>query len=138
MSLKLVSDSNNVVPFPQEHRVAPTVEMVREMAPAPALVASILEERALSLPDMRSAFRSQIAQQASLLEGWLGREGTVLQLRALLDAQLAQAADACRRYLEAADAMVRLEIRDEAMRSKSPWLAGTLHSEIGPGENWFP
>jgi hypothetical protein len=137
MSLKLMSDSNNIVPFPQERRIAPTVEMVREMVPAPALVASILEERALSLPDMRSAFRSQSVQQASLLEGWLGREGTVLQLRALLEAQLAQAAEACRRYLEAADAMVRLEVRAEAMSRKTPWLAGTLHSEIARARTAF-
>jgi hypothetical protein len=137
MSLKLVSDSNNVVSFPPERRLAPTVEMVREMAPTPALVASILEERALSLPDVRSAFRSQTAQQASLLEGWLGREGTVLQLRALLDAQLAQAAEACRRYLEAADAMVRLEVRAEAIGRKRPWLAGTLHNEIAGARTAF-
>jgi len=130
MSLKLVSDSTNVVHFPQQHHTAPRIEVVREMAPVPALVASILEERALSLVDMQGAFRSQMAQQASLLEGWLGREGTVLQLRAALDAHLAQAAEACRRYLEAANAMVRLEIRAESMRSRSPWLAGTLYSEV--------
>ena len=44
---------------------------------------------------------------------------------------------ACRRYLEAADAMVRLEIRDEAMRSRSPWLAGTLHSELARARTGF-
>ena len=137
MSLKLVSDSSNVVPFPQERHTAPTIETVREMAPPPALVASILEERALSLTDLQGAFRSQMAQQAALLDGWLGREGTVLQLRILLDAHLVQAAEACRRYLEAADAMVRLEIRAETVRSRSPWIAGSLHSEIADARSVF-
>src|SRR3954469_21942490 len=108
MSLKLVSDSTNVVHLPQQRHTAPTIETVREMAPPPALVASIVEERGLSLVDLQGAFRSHMAQQAGLLEGWLGREATVLQLRAALDAHLAQAAEACRRYLEAANAMVRL------------------------------
>ena len=59
MSLKLVSDQNNVAPFPQERHLAPRVKMVREMAPPPALVASILEESALSLPGVPDAFHSQ-------------------------------------------------------------------------------
>ena len=126
MTLKLVSDSSNVVHFPQERHAAPTIETVREMAPPPALVASILEERALSLLDLHGAFRSQMVQQASLLEGWLGRERTVLQLRAALDAHLAQATEACRRYLEAANTMGRLEIRAAAMRSRSPPSLWTL------------
>ena len=137
MSLRLVSDSSNVVHLPQERHAAPTIETVRDMAPPSALVASISEERALSLTDLQGAFRSQMAQQARLLEGWVGREGTVLQLRTVLDAHLAQAAEACRRYLEAADAMVRLEIRAEAMRSRSPWLAGTLHSEVARARSAF-
>lgn len=137
MSLKLVSDPDNVVRFPQERRIVPSIETVQDMAPPPALVASILEERALSLVDLRGSFRSQAAQQAKLLEGWLGREGTVLQLRAWLDAQLARAAEACRGYLEAADAMVRLEVRAEAVRSKSPWLAGTLHHDLARARSAF-
>jgi len=39
MSLKLVSDSTNVVHLPQQRHTAPTIETVRETAPA--LVASI-------------------------------------------------------------------------------------------------
>lgn len=119
--------------FPQERRTAPRIETVRGLAPSPTLVASILEERELSLVDLQSEFRAQAVCQAKLLESWLGREATALQLRAVLDAQLVQAAEACRQYQDAADAMVRLEIRAETINDRSPWLAGALHSENGRG-----
>ena len=40
-------------------------------------------------------------------------------------------------YLESADAMVRLEIRAEAIRSKSPWLAGSLHHDLARARSAF-
>jgi hypothetical protein len=130
MSLELAPGVENVVRFPLERRTGPGIETVRETAPPQRLTASILEERGLPLLDIQGEFREQTARQALLLEGWLGRDGTVLQLRAMLDVHVAHAAGACRQYLDAADAMVRLEVRAEALRRTSPWLLGTLNREV--------
>ena len=137
MSPELVPGGGNVVRFPLERRTGPGIEAVREAAPPDALTASILEERGLAFVDIHGAFREQTARQALLLEVPLGRDGTVLQLRAVLDVYVAQAANACRQYLDAADAMVRLEVRAEALRRTSPWLRGSLNSEIARARATF-
>ena len=83
-------------------------------------MASILEERELPAADIHAAFREATARQALLLKLQLGREATILQLRAALDGHMAQALLACRQYQAAADAMIRLEVRAEAVRRTSP------------------
>ena len=77
MSLKLVSGLKAMsCTSRRSGRAAPTVETVREMAPAAG--ARRLDPgraRVYPCPICTSAFRSQMVQQASLLEGWLGTRG---------------------------------------------------------------
>ena len=108
-------------PRPAHAAAEPEAETLHDIAPPHALAASILEERGLSAADLHGAFREATARQAVLLETQLGRDATILQMRAALDGHMAQAVLACRQYQDAVDAMIRLEVRVEAMRRTAPW-----------------
>ena len=137
MSLELMPGADNVVRFPRARRGEPEAETLHDIAPPHALVASILEERGLSAADLHGAFREATARQAVLLETQLGRDATILQLRAALDGHMAQAVLACRQYQDAADAMIRLEVRVEAMRRTAPWRLGPLKGEVARARATF-
>ena len=124
MSLEIVPGAENVVRFPHARRGGPEAETLHDIAPPHALVASLLEERGLSIADLHGAFRETTARQAVLLETQLGRDATILQLRAALDGHMTQAVLVCRQYQDAADAMIRLEVRVEVMRRTAPWRLG--------------
>ena len=130
MSLKLVPIVENVLQFPRERSAEPTIETVEQAAPGRALIASILEERGLAGEDIQQEFARQTAQQLALVESMLGRDGAIMQLRAVLEAHLKQAAQACLEYQEAADQMIALEVRAEALNARKPWLRGTLASDV--------
>ena len=130
MSLKLVPNPANVLQFPPGRMKQPTVEMVQQAAPGRALVASILEERGLPATDLQQGFVRDTARQLALLEPMLGRDGAIMQLRAVLNAHLKQAGQACSDYREAADQMIALEVRAEALHRQKPWLRGTLAGEV--------
>ena len=138
MSLETVPGAGNVVRFPRERRSEPEDATLHDIAPPHALVASILEERELPAADIHAAFREATARQALLLESQLGREATILQLRAALDGHMAQALLACRQYQAAADAMIRLEVRAEAVRRTSPWRLGPAQGRGGAGTDGVP
>ena len=103
---------------------------LHDIAPPHALVASILDERGLGAVDLHGAFRETTARQAVLLDTQLGRDAMILQPRAALDGHMAQAMLACRQYQDAADAMIRLEVRVETMRRTAPWRLGSLKGEV--------
>ena len=137
MSLHIVPEAGNVVRFPRERRSEPEDATLHDIAPPHALVASILEERELPAADIHAAFREATARQALLLESQLGREATILQLRAALDGHMAQALLACRQYQAAADAMIRLEVRAETVRRTSPWRLALLKAEVARARTAF-
>lgn len=137
MSLETVPGAGNVVRFPRERRSEPEDATLHDIAPPHALVASILEERELPAADIHAAFREATARQALLLESQLGREATILQLRAALDGHMAQALLACRQYQAAADAMIRLEVRAETVRRTSPWRLAPLKAEVARARTAF-
>ena len=83
MSLELMPGADNVVRFPGERRSEPEDATLHDIAPPHALVASIVEERGLSAADIHAAFCETTARQAVLLETQLGRDATILQLRAI-------------------------------------------------------
>jgi hypothetical protein len=130
MSSELPPGASNVLRFPAERRAAPSIETVQNMAPPRAFVASILDERGLPLTDIHGEFARQTARQAMLLDARLGRDGTVLQLRAALDGHIAQAVRSCAQCQEAADRMIALEVRAEALRRKTPWMRGALSGDV--------
>ena len=130
MSLTLVPNPANILHFPPERIRQPTIEMVQQAAPGRALVASILEERGLPATDIQQRFVRDTARQLALLEPMLGRDGAIMQLRAVLDAHLKQAGQACLDYREVADRMIGLEIRAEALNVQKPWLRGTLAGDV--------
>ena len=138
MSLETVPGAGNVVRFPRERRSEPEDATLHDIAPPHALVASILEERELPAADIHAAFREATARQALLLESQLGREATILQLRAALDGHMAQALLACRQYQAAADAMIRLEVRAEAVRRTVALAARAAQGRGGAGTDGVP
>ena len=115
---------------PRARRSGAAAEALHDIAPPHALVASILDERGLGAVDLHGAFRETTARQAVLLDTQLGRDAMILQLRAALDGHMAQAVLVCRQYQDAADAMIRLEVRVETMRRTAPWRLGPLKGEV--------
>ena len=97
MRVELVPDTTNVVSFPVERRVRPTLELLREIAPDLRVVLSIAEafDLAVPAPDLRALTDAETAEY--ILNHVVGAGGSRHRaLDALLDPVVAHAVAACR------------------------------------------
>jgi hypothetical protein len=123
MTVRLVSDSSNVLAFPGETRARPSVELIMELAPSRSLVDTLTAERGDPPYHAWAGFAREFAFQARTLEIGHGRDVAIMRLRGLVDAHIAHAVDLCRAYRDVADRMVSLEVRAaQAERLASPAL----------------
>jgi hypothetical protein len=121
MPVRLVAGSSNVLEFPGETRIRPSVELLMELAPPRSLVDTLSAERGDPGHDSWAGFAREFAHQARTLEIGHGREVAVIDLRSLVDAHVAHAVRLCRLYQAAADRMISLEVRAvQAERLSTP------------------
>jgi hypothetical protein len=110
MSVRLVSDTSNVLTFPGATRARPGVELIMELAPSRSLVDTLTAERGDPPHDAWAGLAREFAFQARTLEIGHGRDAATVRLRELVDAHVVHAVDLCRAWREAADRMVSLEV----------------------------
>src|SRR6202171_3119291 len=124
MTVRLVSDTSNVLAFPGETRARPSVELIMELAPSRSFVDTLIAERGDQPHDTWAGFAREFAFQARTLEIGHGRDAAIMRrLRGLVDAHIAHAVDLCSTYRDVADRMVSLEVRAaQAERVASPAL----------------
>jgi hypothetical protein len=123
MTVRLVSDTSNLLAFPGETRARPSVELIMELAPSRSLVDTLIAERGDQPHDAWAGFAREFAFQARTLEVGHGRDVAIMRLRRLVDAHIAHAVDVCRAYRDVADRMVSMEVRAAQMeRVTSPML----------------
>jgi hypothetical protein len=135
MTVRLVSDTSNVLAFPGKTRARPSVELITELAPSRSLVDTLIAERGDQPHDAWAGFAREFAFQARTLEIGHGRDVAIMRLRGLVDAHIAHAVDLCRAYRDVADRMVSLEVRTAQMeRVTSPMLVA-LRAARGAGGN---
>jgi hypothetical protein len=115
MTIRLVSDASNVLVFPGETRVRPSVELIMELAPSRSLVDTLLAEHDDPPHDAWAGFAREFAFQARTLEIGHGRDVAIMRLRGLVDAHIVHAVELCRAYRDVADRMVSLEVRTVQM-----------------------
>jgi hypothetical protein len=110
MSIRLVSDTSRVVPFPGGQRERPSIELVVRLAPSRSLVDTLMAERGLAFHDAQAGLAREMAYQARAVEQGHGRDETIMRLRGLVDAHIAHAAEMCRAYQDAADRLLFREV----------------------------
>ena len=74
MTVRLVSDASNVLEFPGEKRVRPSVGLIMELAPSRSLVDTLTAERGDPPHDAWAGFAREFAFQARTLEIGDGRD----------------------------------------------------------------
>ncbi len=115
MTMELVSDMSNVVRFPGDRRERPSIELVKRLVPTRSLVNALGTENGKPSHDVQAGFAREFSYQARALEAALGRDEAMQRLREMVEAHLAQAADMCRAYQEAAARLMCLEIEAARM-----------------------
>jgi hypothetical protein len=111
MEIGSSSDASNVVRFPMDRRERPSVELVTRLAPPRSLVDTLIAERDDAPHDAKAGFAREIAYRVRALEAGHGRDDATIQLRRLVDAHMAHAAEVCRAYQDAADRLVSIEVQ---------------------------
>ena len=137
MTVRLVSDASNVVPFPRPQPVRATIEAVAALAPSRSLVDTVRAERGLSAHDARTGFAREFAHQARALEAAHGRDGAIARLRGLVDELVEHAHEVCLAFRATADRVIALEVhtaRDAAappaMRTRLDTARGELRDHV--------
>ncbi len=125
MRVELVAGTTNVVRFPLERRAAPTMELVRAIAPDVREVLNIADSFGLALPegDVRQASDRMMAEHiAQNVRPEPGAERRAA-LEALLAPMVAGAVAACRDAADAAQAATEAQQRVvEAQSRGGYWL----------------
>src|ERR1700733_13799952 len=111
MTVRLVSDTPNVLAFPGSPRPRPSVDLLMELAPSRSLVDTLTAERGDPPHDAWAGFAREFAFHARTLETGHGRDVAIMRMRGLVDAHTAHAVDLCRAWQDAADRMMSLEVR---------------------------
>jgi hypothetical protein len=120
MTIRLVSDESNIVPFPQSRPPRAAVEAVAALAPSRSLVDTLRAERGLDAHDVQAGFAREFAQQVRALEAAHGRDGAIARLRSLIDALLEHAHDVCLAFRNAAGRLIALEVQAAQHERMSP------------------
>jgi hypothetical protein len=110
MSIRLVSDTSRVVPFPGGQLERPSIELVVRLAPSRSLVDTLMAERGLAFHDAQAGMAREMAYQARASEQGHGRDETIMRLRVLVDAHIAHAAETCRAFRDTADRLLFREV----------------------------
>ncbi len=127
MAISMVSNSLNVVPFPGPTRERPSVEAMAQLAPGRSFVDTLIAERGDVPRDVQAAFAREFAYQAHALEAGYGPEGTIVRLRALVNAHIDQAWEVCRAYQDAQECLMYLEVRVARMERVAPTMQSMLN-----------
>lgn len=100
-----------VLRFPTQRPERAGIELVTRLAPSHSLVGSLMEDAGMAGWDAAAGMAAELTQQARALEACYDCETVVIKLRALVDAQVAHAAEICLQYQEIADRLVALEVK---------------------------
>jgi hypothetical protein len=103
--------SGVILPFPMPRSQRASIELVTRLAPSRSLVESLMAEAGLATWDAAAGMAAELTHQAKAMEAGYERDTVIIKLRALVDAQIAHAAEICLSYQEIADRLIRLEIK---------------------------
>jgi hypothetical protein len=102
--------SGVILPFPMPRPQRASIELVTRLAPSRSLVDTLMAEAGLAAWDAAAGTAAELAHQARTMGAGYERDMVIIKLRALVDAQIAHAAEICLNYQEIADRLIGLEI----------------------------
>jgi hypothetical protein len=100
-----------ILPFSTQRPQRASIELVTRLAPSRSLVDSLMAEAGLATWDAAAGMAVEFTYQARAMEAGYDRDTVIIKLRALVDAQIAHAAEICLNYQESADRLIGLEIK---------------------------
>jgi hypothetical protein len=115
-----------ILPFPTQRAQRASIELVTRLAPSRSLVHSLIAEAGLATWDAAVGMAAEFTYQARAMDAGYDRDAVIIKLRALVDAQIAHAAEICLNYQESADRLIGLEIK----AARAERLSGQMKRDV--------